>query len=369
MRTGFMHLCAALCLTGAGCLSVTPPASPTSSPRSSNSKEAVEIIARNLRIPWDVAFLSNGDLLVTERVGNLLRLTQDGKKDLITGVPKLNSAGEGGLLGLVLHPNFIQNGWLYLYFSSNTFGRTTCRVERYRLDKNQLVEQKIIIDRIPGAPYHDGGRMAFGPDGLLYITTGDAGNERSAQDKQSLAGKILRVHEDGQIPQDNPFKNAVWSYGHRNPQGITWDDRGRLWSTEHGRSGLRSGLDELNIIERGKNYGWPVIHGEETKQGMETPKLQSGPDVTWAPASAAFWNGSIFFGGLRGERLYEADITGARPVLKEHFTKQFGRIRTVVVGPDGKLYLTTSNTDGRGTPREDDDVIIRVDPQSLRFRS
>ncbi len=361
-----MCLCAAISLTGAGCLSVASPAPPQPSPPSNVSTATVEVVARKLHIPWDVAFLPNGDLLVTERIGTLLRLTREGKKTMLVGVPKINSEGEGGLLGLVLHPQFRQNGWLYLYLTSTALGKTTCRIERYRLDQNQLVEQKTILDQIPGATYHDGGRMAFGPDGFLYITTGDAGKARLAQDKQSLAGKILRLHADGQLPTDNPFKNSVWSYGHRNPQGITWDDQGRLWSTEHGRSGVLSGLDELNLIERGKNYGWPLIQGEETKPGMEAPKLQSGPDVTWAPASAAFLQGSIFFGGLRGERLYEADITGQRPVLKEHLIKNFGRIRTVVVGLDGQLYITTSNTDGRGTPRADDDVLLRVNPQLLR---
>src|SRR5262249_24978139 len=155
----------------------------------------------------------------------------------------------------------------------------------------------------PGAKYHDGGRMAFGPDDYLYITTGDATVDYLAQDISSLSGKILRIRDDGSLPQDNPFGNAVYSYGHRNSQGLTWDSLKQLWSTEHGPTGY----DELNLIEKGQNYGWPLIMGSESRPGMKTPILHSGLN-TWAPASALFWDGSIFFGGLRGEALYEARI-------------------------------------------------------------
>lgn len=321
-----------------------------------------EVIADTLQIPWDIAFLPNGEILVTERPGTLLKIGKNKTAIPIEGVRHL---GEGGLLGLALHPDFSQNHWLYLYLTTETEGGLMNRVERYRLLGNKLFERTIIIDRIPGASHHDGGKISFGKGSgsqwYLFITVGDAGSSNFAQDTHSLAGKILRIFPDGAIPKDNPFGNAVFSYGHRNPQGITWDDQGRLWATEHGRSGVLSGLDELNIIEMGKNYGWPIIQGDETREGMHAPVIQSGSDDTWAPSGIAFLNGSLFFGGLRGEALYEYHI--AEGTLKIHFQKEFGRIRAVALGPDGYLYITTSNTDGRGTPRDGDDKLIRINPE------
>lgn len=323
-----------------------------------------EIVADNLRIPWEIAFLPDGDLLVTERPGTLRRIGKEGRVYVIEGV---EHTGEGGLLGMALHPRFSENRWIYLYLTTRIPDGLINRVERYRLLDDHLSEKEIIIDNIPGAVYHDGGRIAFGPEYYLYITTGDAGKPERAQDIDSLAGKILRLNDDGSIPSDNPFGNAVWSYGHRNPQGLAWDDMGRLWATEHGRSGFLSGYDELNIIEAGNNYGWPVIQGPETKPGMVSPVAESGPDETWAPAGAVYWNGSIFFSGLRGESLYEARILdGGQVSLKVHFRLEFGRIRAVVLGPDGLLYITTSNTDGRGGLNPGDDKIIRINPVIFR---
>ncbi len=324
----------------------------------------LEIIAENLHIPWEIAFLPDGDLLVTERPGTLKRIGKEQKTYIIEGVEHI---GEGGLLGLALHPRFSENQWVYLYLTTRSGDSLINRVERYRFAGDRLTEKTVIIDNIPGAAYHDGGRIAFGPDGYLYVTTGDAGKNNLAQDISSLAGKILRLKDDGSIPSDNPFGNAVYAYGHRNSQGLAWDDKGQLWATEHGRSGVLSGLDELNLIEKGKNYGWPVIQGDETKANMESPITQSGPDETWAPAGATFWNGSVFFGGLRGEALYEANVINERNVsIKVHFRKEFGRIRAVVLGPDTFLYLITSNTDGRGEIKTGDDKIIRVNPLIFR---
>ncbi len=320
----------------------------------------VEIIAENFQIPWEVAFLPDGVLLVTERSGTLRSIGKEERIYIIEGVEHI---GEGGLLGMALHPQFSENRWIYLYLTTKVGNRLENRVERYRLEDAHLLEKTIIINNIPGAAIHNGGRIAFGPDGYLYITTGDAGSPNLAQDINNLAGKILRLKDNGSIPPDNPFGNAVWSYGHRNPQGLTWDDKGRFWATEHGAIAH----DELNLIEKGKNYGWPVIQGDEKKEGMENPIIQSGPIETWAPAGIAFWNGSLFFGGLRGETLYEAKIIGERRVsLKTHLRQEFGRIRAVVLGPDGYLYITTSNTNGRGRPRSGDDKIIRIN-QEIQF--
>jgi len=323
-------------------------------------EESYEIIAENLDIPWEVAFLPNGDILVTERPGTLKRIGEEGKTTKIEGVEHI---GEGGLLGMALHPDFAENNWIYLYLTTRSDRGLINRVERYRFRENQLSEKQIIIDNIPGAAYHDGGRIKFGPDRLLYITTGDSGNSNLAQDTSSLAGKILRLQDDGGTPLDNPFDSPIYSYGHRNPQGLAWDENGQLWSTEHGRSGILSGLDELNLIQRGKNYGWPIIQGNETQEGRVSPVIHSGPDTTWAPAGATYKDGSIFFCGLRGSALYEAEIGLQEQKvdsLNIHFKDVFGRLRAAVLGPDGNLYITTSNTDGRGSPRPEDDKIIRI---------
>ncbi len=318
----------------------------------------IEVIAENLNIPWEIAFLPGGDLLVIERKGTLVRIGKDRKVYQVSGV---KHRGEGGLLGMALHPNFAQNKRIYLYLTTETGQGLENRVERYVLNSDALSERKVILGGIPGSSVHDGGRMEFGPDGFLYITTGDAGNSNFAQDKNSLAGKILRLKDDGSIPSGNPFGTPIYSYGHRNPQGLAWDNQGRLWSTEHGRSGVLSGLDELNLVEKGENYGWPVIQGDEKKQGMKTPILHSGASTTWAPGDAEYVKGSIFFGGLRGQALYQA-VLGETIKFKAHFQGEFGRVRAVRKGSDGMLYIATSNHDSRGEPRQGDDKIIRINP-------
>lgn len=307
-------------------------------------------VATNLEVPWALTFLPNGDILVTERKGrlNLIAKNEEIKE---VGQIAVKQVNESGLHGIAIHPKFEQNQYIYLYYtysqaSDNTFNR----VSRFTFDGQSIKDEKIIVDKIPGATIHDGGRIKFGPDGYLYLTTGDAANPSLAQDKNSLAGKILRVKDEGKV--------EMYSYGHRNPQGIAWDNQNRLWETEHGQSAT----DEVNLIEEGKNYGWPTIRGDQTQDGMVSPKIHSG-SVTWAPAGVASYQDSIFYGGLRGQALFQLNLGNME--LKEHFRGQLGRIRDVVLGPDNMLYITTSNRDGRGNPSPDDDKILIINPSRL----
>ena len=324
---------------------------------SSLDSKDVRTVTANISTPWAIAFLPDGDLLVTERSGQVQRIGENGATYRVAGV---RETSEGGLLGIALHPEFDSNQYVYLYSTTNETGTLTNRVERYTLQGESLQDRTVILADIQASSNHDGGALAFGPDDKLYITTGDAGNENSAQDTNSLAGKILRINDDGTVPGDNPFGNAVWSYGHRNPQGIAWDDQQQLWSTEHGPSGTQTGRDELNLIEKGANYGWPIITGDETREDMKTPVAQSGTDDTWAPAGLAYANGSLYFAGLRGQSLYQAKINDDNKVtLSRHFSGEYGRLRAVVVRGD-ELYFSTSNRDGRGSPAENDDRLLSI---------
>lgn len=338
-------------------------------PTNNKSISNIETIATELEVPWALAFLPDKSLLVTERPGRVRMITKDGKllpEPLLTLPVVQKIQGEGGLLGIALHPDFRSNKYVYIYYTyENTGDNSFNRVARYSLENNKLINETIIVDDIPGALFHDGGRIKFGPDKLLYITTGDSQEPSLAQDTSSLAGKILRVTDEGTPAPGNPFETRVYSYGHRNPQGIAWDQKGKLWQTEHGRSNP-TGFDEVNLIQPGRDYGWPEIEGNETKKGMETPKRNSGPSITWAPGGATIVNNSLFFTGLAGQTLYEAVIQNDQVIeLKEHFTGEFGRLRDVMTGPDGMLYVTTSNKDGRGAPKAGDDKILRINPEKL----
>ena len=326
------------------------------------SAEDVEydVVAEDLEVPWEVIVLDENRFLVTERTGDLL-LIEDGEKHVLQSFDDLDEPllGEGGLLGMARHPDFEENQYLYVHQTVDREGVENA-VRRYEVDfeKKELTNEEVIIDGIPSDRIHNGGRVAFGPEGYLYLTTGDSNNPELAQDRESLAGKILRLNPDGSIPEDNPFGNAVYSYGHRNPQGLTWDNSGRLWATEHGGDAT----DELNLIEPGVNYGWPTITGSETDPEMAAPAYHSSPYETWAPAGIAAHDGQLFFAGLRGQRLYEARTSGDQVnTVIAHFFEDFGRLRAVTVGPDGEtLYMTTSNADGRGEEGSNDDKLIRV---------
>ncbi|GGI90391.1 PQQ-dependent sugar dehydrogenase [Legionella impletisoli] len=322
-----------------------------------------ETVVEGLTVPWELVFLPNGDLLITERPG---QLTQVGKMTKTQTIPRVAQVGEGGLLGMALDPEFSQNRLLYLYRTTRKQGELLNEIVRYRYDSHGVLsDETILLTNIPAARFHNGGRIAFGPDGYLYVTTGDALSKNSAQNKHSLAGKILRLTKDGQPAPKNPFNSPVYSYGHRNPQGLAWDNQGQLWETEHGESAH----DEINLIKPGKNYGWPVIQGDETKPNMVTPVLNSGKNETWAPGGAIIMNDDLFFGGLRGQTLYQATLNPNKQTIQTligHYRKQFGRIRHVVKGPDGYLYFMTSNRDGRGWPQKKDDRILKVNPEAFK---
>jgi glucose/arabinose dehydrogenase len=333
----------------------------------------VEAVAEGLEVPWEVAFTGEGRALVTERVGRV-RVVEGGRlrERPVLEVPVVRT-GEGGLLGLAVDPDYERNRFVYLFMTvaggsgGDSGSDLTNRIVRYRDAGGDaggsLVEPRTVLDGIPGAPNHDGGRLAFGPDGKLYVTTGDAQEPSLAQDRGSLAGKILRVNSDGSVPADNPFGNAVYSYGHRNPQGLAWNADGELFATEHGPSGDR-GLccrDEVNRIERGGNYGWPEITGGQTRRGTVAPVLTSGDSGTWAPAGAAFGpDGLFYFAALRGRQLHAAVVSGDSPRDGALLGAEYGRLRAVVLGPDGALYVTTSNRDGRGDPQPGDDKLLKV---------
>jgi len=340
----------------------------------------VETIAENLEIPWEIAFLPDGRIFFTERVG-ALRVIEDGQlnPEPVTSIDV--GAGEGGLLGLALDPSFEQNHFLYLYYTYSEFPFTYNKVVRYIEKDNALADETILVDKIPGAAWHDGGRLKFGPDEKLYITTGEAGNADSAQDLNSLGGKILRVNPDGSVPSDNPFEDSIiFSYGHRNPQGIDWDPvTGKLVSSEHGPSGERGfAHDEINVIESGKNYGWPKVIGGEHNPDFVDPILHTGDD-TWAPSGATFydsdnipeWENKYFVATLRGSHLRMLDFNfEENQVISNEalFSNTFGRLRDASMGPDGNLYLLTSNRDGRGSPAENDDRILRIVPIIIEER-
>ena len=333
-----------------------------------------ETVVGNLRIPWSIDWTPDGTALFTERDGNL-RVIYDG---VLESEPLLSiDVGdvEGGLLGLAVDPDFEENQYIYLYYTYTENSVPINKVVRYQFSNGTVTEDMVLLDGIPGAQYHDGGRIQFGPDEKLYITTGDAGNPSLAQDSDSLAGKILRINRDGTVPAGNPFANStVWSIGHRNPQGIDWDEYGNLVASEHGPSGgIRgSAHDEINLIVPGANYGWPDIIGGDSAEGLQTPILHSGRE-TWAPSGAEFydgdkiagWTGKYFVAALRGAHLHMIDIDPQTHTVLSHeklFQDEFGRLRDVQTGPDGFLYVLTSNRDGRGTPESIDDRILRIVP-------
>jgi len=343
----------------------------------------VETVAANLEVPWAIAFAPDGRVFFTERVGRV-RVIENGKlrPEPVATIRDVEPTGESGLMDLTLHPQFTSNHYLYLAYAYRAYADRgsdeRVRVARFREAAGVLTEQRIIIENIPAARFHAGTRARFGPDGKLYITTGDATQRELAQRLDSLAGKTLRLNDDGGVPPDNPFagqpnaRPEIWSYGHRNAQGVAWQPGSDAqFQTEHGPSGFDGpgGGDEVNIVERGLNYGWPVIHHTLNREGMVAPLLEYTPAV--APASAMFYRGAafpqfrgnFFFGALKGECLIRVTLDGRSVTRQERLLQgHYGRIREVAEGPDGAIYFSTSNRDGRGNPAANDDRILRLVP-------
>jgi len=312
-----------------------------------------------LDAPWSVV-RGDGIVLVSERDSGrvLVLLTRGGVREA-GRVPGVAHGGEGGLLGLaLLEPEGPGPRWLYAFHTAEDGNRIVRMPLVDGRDGVVLGETEPLLAGIPRAGNHNGGRIAFGPDGMLYATAGDAGSPDRAQDRDSLAGKILRMTPEGGVPADNPFPGSlVYSVGHRNPQGLAWDDAGRLWSSEFGQNRW----DELNLIAAGGNYGWPVVEGEARDGRYIDPVAQWSTDEA-SPSGLAWVSGTLFLAALRGERLWavQVDAETGRAETAAFYTGEHGRIRDVVPGPDGTLWFVTSNTDGRGDPGADDDRLLSV---------
>lgn len=328
------------------------------------------VIADNLRIPWSMDISEDGNIYFTERIGNVRKI-KGGillAEPVITLAEPFVSRGEGGLLGLALDPDFNKNHYIYIMYSYREGNNIYSKVVRLLERGDQAMEDAIIIDKIPGGVIHNGGRIKIGPDGKLYITTGDSGTAALSQDITSLAGKILRLEKDGSIPIDNPYADSpVFSLGLRNPQGLAWNADNLLYATDHGDMAQ----DEINLIQPGANYGWPLVTGEDStnNENSHSPIISSGNE-TWAPSGLAYinqgpWSGELLAAALRGSKLvavtFNEDGTKAEAV-SYWFENVFGRLRDVYQGKNGAIYILTNNRDGRGSTKENDDKIIRLIP-------
>jgi glucose/arabinose dehydrogenase len=343
-------------LLGAGL--ALPAASPLSTVTASPA-EALgrpHALARGLDVPWGLAFLPGGAALVSERdTGRIVRIGRRGGRRLVGHVPgvvsKIRQEGEAGLLGLALHPDFATHPWVYAFMST----RHDNRVVRMRYRNGELGRPHVLLDGIPLSVHHNGGGLLFG-HGHLFVSTGDAEHPGRAQNRRSLSGKILRILPDGRVPRDNPFGNRVWSYGHRNVEGLAWDRSGRLWATEFGNHHW----DELNHIRPGRNYGWPRVEGRDGRGGYPDPFVQWHPHAC-SPSGLAIVGHRAWIGALKGESLWSVDLAGPHRRRKvRHFSHDFGRIRAVHHAPDGSLWFTTSNRDGRARLHRHDDHVFRV---------
>jgi aldose sugar dehydrogenase len=350
-----------------------PPAPVTPAAVTFTTQDGVRVqadtVVANLEVPWALSFAPDGRLFVAERSGRVRIFDlATSTSELALTLDDVFRQGEAGLLGLALAPDFAATRLVFLYYTAAVGGGAVNRIVRYREVGGRLAERAVILDGIPAATIHDGGRLRFGPDGLLYATAGDAASSSLAQDAASLAGKFLRIDRDGTTPAANPFRSPIFSWGHRNPQGFDWHPATReIWATEHGNSGN----DEINVIRAGVNYGWPTIEGAQTFPNMEPPVTSFSPAI--APSGAAFYQGTrfpafvgnLFAGTLRGTHLLRLVVDAqARRVTRQErlLDGTFGRLRDVIVGPDGSIYISTNNRDGRGSPVAADDRVIRLSP-------
>lgn len=336
----------------------------------------IEEVVQNLQVPWSIVFTGSDRMLVAERPGTV-RVVENGqlKPEPLIRFQEVSSTGEEGLMGMTLHPDYDQNSWIYACLAYPKDGQLVDKVVRLIDRQDSLELDQVILDDIPAARFHAGCRVAFGPDEKLYVTTGDAIDKNLAQDLESLAGKTLRLNDDGSVPTDNPFPNSyVFSYGHRNAQGLDWHPiTGEMYQSEHGPSVFDgpAGGDEVNLVRAGQNFGWPVVSHERSREGMIDPLLVFTPAE--APGSGSFYTGSVFpqfvnsflFGALKGEGIIAVSFSLEAPSQVLSYEKldiSVGRVRDVVTGPDGMIYFSTSNTDGRGDDRPGDDKIYRVVP-------
>ncbi len=337
----------------------------------------LETVASNLFVPWSIVFTSESRMLVSERNGNIRIIENETLLQQPLGQFTVSQKSEEGLMGMAIDPEYATTRKIFACLASKTENGLYNSVVSFTDEKNSINDIETIINTIPAAQYHAGCRLLFLPDNTLLITTGDATNKNLAQDLNSLAGKTLRINRDGSFPTDNPFPNSpVWSYGHRNSQGLAFDKKNNIiWSSEHGPSIIDgpAGGDEINHIEKGKNYGWPIIHHTETKTGLESPILEFTPAI--APAGMLFYTGTTYpqftnkllVTALKGEGIYEITIDQKNPSVISGFIKNkeisVGRIRDIVQAPDGSIYFATSNQDGRGKKNNGDDKIIKLVPR------
>jgi len=337
------------------------PAIPVISPHSLK----IDVFIKNLQIPWGMAFLPNGDFIFNERPGKINLLKKDATTQNTIMFRAVNSTGEGGLLGIAIDPDFNTSHFIFIYETTDSN-----RVVRLKMENDALTQDKIIVRDIVQAGNHNGGVLQFGPDGYLYIGTGDATVPSSAQNKNSLSGKILRVDKNGNPAPGNPFNNRVWSYGHRNVQGFSWTKDNKMLATEHGPSGEFNWCchDEINLIEPGKNYGWPLALGGTETDSLTPPLIQSGSD-TWAPSGCIFikngpiWQNTLLVGALRGQRIirFTPDQSDTQIISKaDTLQDQFNRIRNIVQAPDGSILFCTSNLGSINPPTPGDDKIYRL---------
>ncbi|MGG2201542.1 PQQ-dependent sugar dehydrogenase [Paenibacillus validus] len=330
---------------------------PESAERESGKNASVEVLAEGLRTPWALDF-QGSTMYVSEREGTIAKIEGTSVKRQEVRLRKpLLSEGEGGFLGFVLAPDFTVSKLAFAYHTYKDNGTVWNRVVVLKENAGGWTEQQALLERIPGSLNHNGGRLALGPDKQLYVTTGDSNVPDLAQDLSSLAGKILRMTSDGQVPKDNPFPESyVYSYGHRNSQGIAWTSDGAMYASEHGPSGSPAGHDEMNRIQAGANYGWPLVIGDERREGMLPPLYHTGREAIAPSGIAIGGNGPIYVAALRGEALfrYEPETKSINAVLQHA-----GRLRDVKVH-GGYVYVLTNNTDGRGVPKAGDDRLMRM---------